>query len=24
MFKNWRLSSVNGALLAAYFIPVWS
>jgi uncharacterized membrane protein YjfL (UPF0719 family) len=24
MFKNWRLSSFNGALLAAYFIPVWS
>jgi hypothetical protein len=23
MFKNWRLSSFNGALLAAYFIPVW-
>src|SRR5262245_46349897 len=24
MFKNWRLSSFNGALLAAYFIPVWT
>lgn len=24
MFKNWRLSSFNGALLAAYFIPAWS
>jgi hypothetical protein len=24
MFKNWRLSSFNGALLAAYFIPLWS
>jgi uncharacterized membrane protein YjfL (UPF0719 family) len=24
MFKNWRLSSCNGALLAAYFIPAWS
>ena len=24
MFKNWRLSSFSGALLAAYFIPVWS
>jgi hypothetical protein len=23
MFKNWRLSSCNGALLAAYFIPAW-
>lgn len=23
MFKSWRLSSFNGALLAAYFIPVW-
>jgi hypothetical protein len=22
--KNWRLSSINGALLAAYFIPVWT
>ena len=24
MFKNWRISSVNGALLAAYFIPAWT
>ncbi len=24
MFRNWRLSSFNGALLAAYFIPVWT
>jgi hypothetical protein len=24
MFKNWRLSSFNGAMLAAYFIPAWS
>jgi hypothetical protein len=24
MFKNWRLSSINAALLAAYFIPTWS
>jgi hypothetical protein len=24
MSKNWRLSSCNGALLAAYFIPAWS
>jgi hypothetical protein len=24
MFKNWRLSSFSGALLAAYFIPAWS
>jgi len=24
MFRNWRIGSVNGALLAAYFIPVWS
>lgn len=24
MFKNWRLSSFSGALLAAYFIPVWT
>jgi hypothetical protein len=24
MFKNWRLSSFNGALLAAYFIPAWT
>ena len=24
MFKNWRISSFNGALLAAYFIPSWT
>ena len=24
MYGNWRLSSVNGALLAAYFIPAWT
>lgn len=24
MFRIWRLSAFNGALLAAYFIPVWS
>lgn len=24
MFRNWRIDSVNGALLAAYFIPVWA
>ncbi|AMA59059.1 hypothetical protein [Bradyrhizobium sp. CCGE-LA001] len=24
MFRNWRIDSVNGALLAAYFIPVWT
>jgi hypothetical protein len=24
MFKYWRISSVNGALLAAYFIPAWT
>ncbi|WP_426615066.1 hypothetical protein [Bradyrhizobium sp. McL0616] len=24
MFRNWRIGSVNGALLAAYFIPAWS
>ena len=24
MFKNWRISSLNGALLAAYFIPTWA
>lgn len=24
MFRNWRIGSVNGALLAAYFIPVWT
>ncbi|KWV60656.1 hypothetical protein AS156_28045 [Bradyrhizobium macuxiense] len=24
MSSNWRISSVNGALLAAYFIPVWT
>ncbi|MEZ0102073.1 hypothetical protein ABIF25_005655 [Bradyrhizobium elkanii] len=24
MSNNWRISSFNGALLAAYFIPVWS
>jgi hypothetical protein len=23
MFRNWRIGSVNGALLAAYFIPAW-
>jgi hypothetical protein len=23
MVKNWRISTVNGALLAAYFIPSW-
>jgi len=23
MAKNWRISSFSGALLAAYFIPVW-
>ena len=21
--SNWRIGSINGALLAAYFIPVW-
>ena len=24
MAKNWRISSFNGALLAAYFIPAWT
>ena len=24
MAKNWRISSLSGALLAAYFIPVWT
>lgn len=24
MFRNWRIDSVNGALLAAYFIPAWT
>jgi hypothetical protein len=24
MVKNWRLSSFNGALLAGYFLPVWT
>jgi hypothetical protein len=24
MFKNWRISSFNGVLLAAYFIPTWA
>jgi len=24
MFKNWRISSLNGVLLAAYFIPAWT
>ena len=24
MFTNWRMSSFNGALLAAYFIPTWT
>jgi hypothetical protein len=24
MFKNWRISSISGALLALYFIPVWT
>ncbi|PDT91228.1 hypothetical protein CO669_04195 [Bradyrhizobium sp. Y36] len=24
MFRNWRIGSVNGVLLAAYFIPVWT
>jgi hypothetical protein len=24
MFTNWRISSFNGALLAAYFIPAWT
>ncbi|PJG55899.1 hypothetical protein CVM73_07045 [Bradyrhizobium forestalis] len=24
MFKNWRIDTVNGALLAAYFIPAWA
>ena len=24
MSTNWRISSFNGALLAAYFIPTWA
>lgn len=24
MFRHWRIGSVNGALLAAYFIPAWT
>ena len=24
MSTNWRISSFNGALLAAYFIPSWA
>jgi hypothetical protein len=24
MFTNWRISSLSGALLAAYFIPTWT
>jgi hypothetical protein len=24
MFKNWRISTLSGALLAAYFIPIWT
>jgi hypothetical protein len=24
MYQNWRISSFNGALLAAYFIPTWT
>jgi hypothetical protein len=24
MSRNWRISSFNGAILAAYFIPTWS
>lgn len=24
MFSNWRLGTFNGALLACYFIPVWT
>jgi hypothetical protein len=24
MFRNWRISTFSGALLAAYFIPVWA
>lgn len=24
MFRNWRISTCSGALLAAYFIPVWA
>jgi hypothetical protein len=24
MFKSWRISTFSGALLAAYFIPVWT
>jgi len=24
MFRNWRIGSVNGVVLAAYFIPAWT
>jgi hypothetical protein len=24
MFRNWRIGTFNGALLAAYFIPAWT
>ncbi|MGV7212109.1 hypothetical protein [Bradyrhizobium sp. UFLA05-112] len=24
MLKNWRISSINGVVLAAYFIPAWT
>ena len=24
MFRNWRISTFNGVLLAAYFIPTWA
>ena len=24
MYQNWRISSVNGVLLACYFIPTWT
>jgi len=24
MFRNWRIGSINGVLLAAYFIPAWA
>ena len=24
MLRDWRISSFNGALLAAYFIPTWT
>jgi hypothetical protein len=24
MFRNWRISKLSGALLAAYFIPTWT